>query len=109
MANTDMRYEPSPLVDKKSHNNSIEKIYYFERIDKVILYEQNVKSVRIYNGSDLQWVQDIDCPASILAIEYCIYKNMIAISLADRTIVFFAGKDFETQEGKEKSTKKITH
>jgi hypothetical protein len=39
MASADMRYEESKLVDKKAHNNYIEKIYYFERIDKVILYE----------------------------------------------------------------------
>jgi hypothetical protein len=39
MANTDMRYELSPLVDKAAHHNAIEKIYYFERMDKVILYE----------------------------------------------------------------------
>jgi len=61
MANADMKYEESMLKDKRSHNNHIERIYYFERIDKVILYEQNVKTFKVYNASDLTWVQDIEC------------------------------------------------
>lgn len=56
MATTNMKYEESSLVDKKSHNNYIEKIYYFERIDIVVLYEQNMKQVRIYSGVDLSWI-----------------------------------------------------
>ena len=39
LTSTNMRYEESKLEDKKSHNNYIEKIYYFERIDIVVLYE----------------------------------------------------------------------
>jgi hypothetical protein len=56
MANADMKYEESLLKDKRSHNNHIERIYYFERIDKVILYEQNVKTFKVYSGSDLTWI-----------------------------------------------------
>lgn len=51
-----MRYEESSLIDKKSHNNYIEKIYYFERIDIIVLYEQNMKKVVIYSGVDLSWI-----------------------------------------------------
>jgi len=91
MANADMKYEESMLKDKRSHNNHIERIYYFERIDKVILYEQNVKTFKVYNASDLTWVQDIECQSNILAIEFCDLPDLkaIAVSLADRTIVFF--------------------
>jgi len=35
----DMQYTESDIVDKTTHNNFIEKIYYFPEIDKVILYE----------------------------------------------------------------------
>jgi len=91
MANADMKYEESTLKDKRSHNNHIERIYYFERIDKVILYEQNVKTFKVYSGSDLTWIQDIECQSNILAIEFCDLPDhkALAVSLADRTIVFF--------------------
>jgi hypothetical protein len=98
MATTNMRYEESSLIDKKSHNNYIEKIYYFERIDIIVLYEQNMKKVVIYSGVDLSWIQDIDCQSNILAIEYCTERNVIAISLADLNIVFFEGKIFAKKE-----------
>jgi hypothetical protein len=45
-----MNYYESDLQDTTTHNNYIEKIFYFQQIDKVILYEQNMKLLRIYNG-----------------------------------------------------------
>lgn len=106
MANADMKYEESLLKDKRSHNNHIERIYYFERIDKVILYEQNVKTFKVYSGSDLTWIQDIECQSNILAIEFCDLPDLkvIAVSLADRTIAFFEQSALTQQ--KEKSSKK---
>ena len=32
--------ENTDIVDKTSHNSNIEKIFYFEQIDKVLLYAQ---------------------------------------------------------------------
>ncbi len=47
----DMLYEESQeIVDRKPHNGQIEKIYYFEKIDKVILFEANMRVVRIYDA-----------------------------------------------------------
>ena len=57
-----------------------------------------MKQVRIYSGSDLSWIQDIDCGSNILAIEYCVDRNVIAISLADLNIVFFNGAIFAKKE-----------
>ena len=34
-----MDYQESSIRDPTTHNNYIEKIYYFQQIDKVILYE----------------------------------------------------------------------
>lgn len=46
-----MLYEESQdIVDRKPHNGQIEKIYYFEKIDKVILFEANMRVVRIYDA-----------------------------------------------------------
>jgi len=48
-----MEYYPSNIQDSTVHNAYIEKIYYFQQIDKVILYEANMKNMRIYNGLTL--------------------------------------------------------
>jgi len=47
----DMLYtESTEIIDKTPHNGQIEKIYYFEKIDKVILFESSMKVVRIYDA-----------------------------------------------------------
>lgn len=85
-----MRYVESDTVkDKTLHNNNIEKIFYFQQIDRVVLYEQNNRMVRIYDAKTMKWQKDIQCVGVILAIEYCPAQNAIAVSLSDRTIVFF--------------------
>ncbi len=86
----DMRYTESlDIKDKTTHNNYIEKIFYFQQIDKVILYEQNMRLMRIYHAGSMKWEKDISCVGVILAIEFCSDKNAIAVSLSDRTIIFF--------------------
>lgn len=89
-ASIDMHYyESADIVDHTTHNNYIEKIYYVQQIDKVLLYEQNMKSLRIYDAQTMQNNEpDIKCPGVVLAVEFCADKNAIAISLSDRTIVF---------------------
>jgi len=85
-----MRYtESADIKDRTTHNNYIEKIYYFQQIDKVILFEQNMRLIRIYHAPTMKWEKDIQCVGVILAIEFCPDKNAIAVSLSDRTIIFF--------------------
>jgi WD40 repeat protein len=84
-----MDYFESDIKDPTPHNNYIEKILYFQQIDKVILYEQNMKFVRIYNGVTMRSEIVIPCPGVILAIEYVSDKNAICVSLSDRTFLFF--------------------
>jgi hypothetical protein len=98
---SDMKYEESKIKDPSTHNNHIERICYFERIDKVLLYEENMKNVRVYRGDDMTFVMDIVCDSNILSIEYCgAEKNAIAISLANRTIVFLDGSTIaKSKEG----------
>ncbi len=57
--NLNMNYYESALVDTTTHNNYIEKIYYVQQIDKVLLYEQNMKTLRIYNGETMKFEHDI--------------------------------------------------
>ena len=51
---TDMLYEESKSIkdDQRNHNNEIEKIYYFtnSKIDKVILFETNMKVIKVYDA-----------------------------------------------------------
>jgi hypothetical protein len=80
-----MDYYESDIKDPTVHNNYIEKIHYFQQIDRVILYEQNMKQIRIYHGSTMKKEIFISCPGVILAIEYVSDKNAICVSLSDRT------------------------
>jgi hypothetical protein len=86
---TNINYYESATKDPTTHNNYIERIYYFHQIDKVILFEQNNKNMRIYNGVNLRHEEDIPCPSVILGIEYVSDKNSICVSLSDRTLLFF--------------------
>lgn len=48
-----------------------------------------MRIVRIYDAKTMQIEKSIQCVGVILAIEFCPDKNAIAVSLSDRTIVFF--------------------
>lgn len=84
-----MQYYESDIVDVTTHNNYIDKIFYFQQIDKVILYEQNMKTLRFYDAATMRYDFDINCPGSILALEFLPDKNAISVSLSDRTIIFY--------------------
>jgi hypothetical protein len=43
----------------------------------------------MYEAKTMEWIKDIQCVAAILALEFCPNKNALAVSLADKTIVFF--------------------
>ena len=91
----DMMYtESTEIQDRTPHNGVIDKIYYFERIDKVILFETNMKLVRIYDAAKMKLEKQIQCSGIINAIEMIPDRNAIAISLNDLTIRFY---DFHTQ------------
>lgn len=83
-------YEAADVRDQTNHNSFIEKIHYIKEIDKVLLYEQNMKVVRIYEAATMVHLprSEIKCPGVVLALEFCSDKNAIAISLSNRTIVF---------------------
>jgi WD40 repeat protein len=55
----------------------------------VILFEQNMKFMRIYSGQTMRNEIDIQCPSVILAIEFIPDKNAICVSLSDRSILFY--------------------
>lgn len=65
----------------------------------MLLYELNMKCIRIYEASTMQNLpkSEIKCPGVVLAVEFCPEKNCIAISLSDRTIVFhdIASKNYK--------------
>ena len=87
---TDMMYtESQDIIDKFPHNGQIEKIYYFEKIDKVVLFECNMRIVRIYDAVTMKQETPIQCSDVINAIEFITDRNSIAISLSDLTIRFY--------------------
>lgn len=96
-----MEYHESNIKDTTIHHNPIEQIYYFEKIDKVILFEAQMKVMRIYSAGSMKWDKDIVCPGGILAIEYIVHKNSICVSLSDRTFIFYdASSPAYKQQGK---------
>lgn len=48
-----------------------------------------MRTVRVYDAKTMKLLKDIHCVGVILAVEYCPNKNAIAVSLSDRTIIFF--------------------
>ena len=84
-----MYQESTEITDRQVHNGQIEKIYYFEKIDKVILFESNMKVVRIYDAVKMKQEPSIECTSVINAIEFISERNAIAISLSDLTIRFY--------------------
>ena len=67
----DMMYtESTEIIDRTSHNGQIEKIYYFEKVDKVVLFEMNMKIVRIYDAVKMKAEPTITCSDVINAIEF---------------------------------------
>jgi len=48
-----------------------------------------MRMIRIYEARSMKHIKDIPCKGVILAIEYLQNKNSIAISLSDRTIIFY--------------------
>jgi len=56
-----------------------------------------MRMVRIYDGRTMKLVKDIQCIGVILAIEFISNKNSIAVSLSDRTIIFFDTANLTSQ------------
>lgn len=84
-----MYTESTEIIDRTPHNGQIERIYYFEKIDKVILFETNMRLVRIYDAVKMKPEPSIQCTHVINAIEFISERNAIAISLSDLTIRFY--------------------
>lgn len=86
---TNFAYKESHIKDLDTHNNYISKIYYVKELDKVLMFEQNMRILKIYEGDHMKLVYEINCSANILALEYIPDRAMIAISLSDQSIVFY--------------------
>jgi len=82
-------YYESKIIDQTTHNNYIGKIYYFDQLDKMFLYEHNNKAMRIYDGKTMRLKNDIICSGVILAIEFIVKKKMIAVLLSNKKIHFY--------------------
>lgn len=97
-----MEYEESKTIkDTTPHNNYIEKLHYFPEIDKLVLYEQNMKVLRIYDaGGQMKHEHNIDTKSVILAVEFISDRTHICVSLSDRTFMFYdaAVKPKKTEE-----------
>ena len=106
--NVDMRYiESQDIKDKSVHQAPLEKIYYFDQIDKVVIYETNMRRIQIYDGKSMREIRSISCGGVVLAVEYLQNKNSLAVSLSDRTIIFFDVTNLITNTSREKIDRKL--
>jgi WD40 repeat protein len=94
---SNFEYSESKIVDQTTHNNYIGKIYYFDKLDKMILYEHNNRIMRIYEGKTMRLKKDKPCDGVILAIEFISKKKMIAVLLSNKKINFYdpSSKDYK--------------
>lgn len=88
--------ESKTIKDTTAHNNYIEKLHYFPEIDKLVLYEQNMKGtqsgkvLRIYDaGGQMKHECNINTDSVILAVEFIPDRTHICVSLSNRTFMFY--------------------
>ena len=48
-----------------------------------------MKIMKIYDGLTMKLVGEVECNASILAIEFISDRNAIAVNLSNRSILFY--------------------
>jgi len=63
----------------------------------VFLYEENQKFIKIYEGATMEFLHEIPCPNTILAIEFISDKNSLCVSLSDRSFIFFEANDIRNK------------
>ncbi len=58
-------YTEANIRDSSTHNY-IGQIYYMEELDKILMCEQGMKLLRVFDGSSMKLIRDIKCEAAIL-------------------------------------------
>ena len=53
------------------------------------MYEQGMKFLRVYDGTNMKLLRDIKCEASILQVEAIPDRNMICVALSNTRFVFY--------------------
>lgn len=86
---TNFEYSESSIKDSDTHNNYIQKIFYIEDLDKVLVYEQNMRYLKFYNGETMKKEFELICSANILSVEYITDKQVIAVSTSDQYLLFY--------------------
>jgi hypothetical protein len=56
-----MEYTESKIKDTTAHKHAIEKICYFQEIDRMVLYERGMNELRVYDGTTMKLEADINC------------------------------------------------
>lgn len=66
-----MKYIESNIKDNTIHTNPIEKIFFFEKINKIVMFESAMRNIKIFEAKTMKTLDDIECPSVILAVEFC--------------------------------------
>ena len=76
------------MRDTTTHN-IIEKIYYVEELDIVIIFERKMRVMKIYDAMSMKMNHEIVCDGIIQAIECIPDWNVIAVVLSNLNLVFY--------------------
>ena len=88
-------YRPSSAVDESRHDNYIDKLFYFNSIDKIGVMEQNMRTLKIYNAETIRYERTYLVNSGIaLGAEYIQEFHVIVVTYSDKSmLVFNAGND----------------
>lgn len=84
-------YRPSGALDESRHDNYIDKLFYFNSIDKMGVMEQNMRTLKIYNAETIRYEKTYLVTSGIaLGAEYIQEFHVIVITSSDKSLLIFS-------------------
>lgn len=93
-------YFPSEaLVDKVKHENGVEKVYFFEELNQLLVLEKDSPRLKVYKANNAELIWEVNAhKGSVLSAEYIADKKLIATSSNDLTINFWDSHSFNLKQ-----------
>jgi WD40 repeat protein len=88
-------YQPSALHDKNKYDAAIEKLFYFDNLDHLLLVEKGSSKFSVFGGKKLSKICSVHTNSpQLLACEYLDSYNYVATTATDRIIQFWDPWDY---------------
>ena len=86
--NSIQMYHASSWEDTSKHNSVIEKVYYFEGVDKIVTCEHHSKILRIYNAH-CDTIKTVSSGGVVLCADHLSEHGHYAVSSSDLQLTFY--------------------